>query len=144
MRRAAIDLLALGASSVLLKGGGLSNEDWMKGEALAMADVYADHRSDGVGGVRLVELRHVQLDAINTHGVGCIFSAAVAAELAKQASRTARRPRSLWAVHGSRACPCACGLGSPKSFLLLSHARLSHVRQMARVSHLDSLPDARD
>lgn len=49
-------------------------------------DVYADRTDDVVGGVRVVELRRVRSDKSSTHGAGCTLSAAVAAELAKQAS----------------------------------------------------------
>ena len=66
MRRAARDLVALGARAVLLKGGRLD------GQAL---DVFFD-------GDRLVDLPAERIDTRNTQGTGCTLSAAIAARLA--------------------------------------------------------------
>lgn len=66
MRRAARDLVALGARAVLLKGGRLD------GPAL---DVFFD-------GARLVDLPAERIDTRNTQGTGCTLSAAIAARLA--------------------------------------------------------------
>jgi hypothetical protein len=83
MRTAAVDLLALGAASVLLEGDRLTDEDGQTngGPSAGIVDVYAD-RADDVGGVRIVELRRDHSET----SAGCTLSAAVAAELAKQAS----------------------------------------------------------
>jgi hydroxymethylpyrimidine kinase/phosphomethylpyrimidine kinase len=101
MREAASALVALGATSVLLKGGRLAEGD--------MVDVYADAQPnvgliahDGArivelryaamkglhasahDGARIVELRYARVETSNTHGAGCTLAAAVAAALAKQ------------------------------------------------------------
>lgn len=84
MREAASALVALGATSVLLKGGRLAEGD--------MVDVYADAQHDAQpnvghsahGGARIVELRYARVETSNTHGAGCTLAAAVAAALAKQ------------------------------------------------------------
>lgn len=65
-RQAARDLVAMGARAAVVKGG------HAEGDA---TDVYFD-------GDRLVELPARHLDTPNTHGSGCVFSAAIAAGLA--------------------------------------------------------------
>jgi hydroxymethylpyrimidine/phosphomethylpyrimidine kinase len=67
-RQAAHDLVALGPRAAVVKGG-------HSGEAEAI-DVYWD-------GSQLVELTGRRIDTKNTHGSGCVFSAAIAAGLAK-------------------------------------------------------------
>ncbi|HZD80982.1 MAG TPA: bifunctional hydroxymethylpyrimidine kinase/phosphomethylpyrimidine kinase [Actinomycetota bacterium] len=68
MRRAAEAILRLGPSAVLVKGG---------------------HRTDGraddlfLDGERLVWIEGQRIDVRNTHGTGCVLSAAIAAELAR-------------------------------------------------------------
>ena len=80
-RRAAVrELVALGARAAVLKGGHADDE-------LAI-----DHYFDGV---ELVELHSVRIATANTHGSGCVFSAAIAAGLAKGAD-------SLAAVHQAK------------------------------------------
>jgi hydroxymethylpyrimidine/phosphomethylpyrimidine kinase len=64
--RAAKDLVAMGARAVVIKGG-----HW-KGDAI---DVFFD-------GTHLIELHEDRIDTQNTHGSGCVFSAAIAAGLA--------------------------------------------------------------
>jgi hydroxymethylpyrimidine/phosphomethylpyrimidine kinase len=76
-RQAARDLVALGARAAVVKGGHTDEE-------LAI-----DHYFDGVD---LVELRSPRIATANTHGSGCVFSAAIAADLAKGSD-------SLAAVH---------------------------------------------
>ncbi len=66
-RQAARDLLALGPRAVVVKGGHAG------GDAV---DVYWD-------GVTLEELAAERIATANTHGSGCVFSAAIAAGLAK-------------------------------------------------------------
>jgi len=67
-RHAAVrDLLALGARAVVLKGG------HAEGDAL---DIYWD-------GSEMVELTAHRIETRNTHGSGCVFSAAIAAGLAR-------------------------------------------------------------
>ncbi len=67
-RQAARDLVALGPRAAVLKGGHL--------EASAATDIYWD-------GVEMVELTARRVATNNTHGSGCVFSAAIAAGLAK-------------------------------------------------------------
>ena len=64
-RRAARDLVAMGARAAVVKGG----------HADDVTDVFFD-------GNQLVELPAVRIDTANTHGSGCVFSAAIAAGLA--------------------------------------------------------------
>jgi hydroxymethylpyrimidine/phosphomethylpyrimidine kinase len=67
-RRAARDLVAMGARAAVVNGGHAEND---------ATDVYWDGR-------QLVELQGVRLSTANTHGSGCVFSAAIAAGLAKE------------------------------------------------------------
>ena len=68
-RQAARDLVAMGAHAAVVKGGH-AEED--------VTDVFYD-------GLRLVELEGVRIDTANTHGSGCVFSAAITARLAQGA-----------------------------------------------------------
>src|SRR6266849_7936227 len=76
-RQAARDLVALGARAAVVKGGHTD-------EKLSI-----DHYFDGAD---LVELQSPRIVTANTHGTGCVFSAAIAADLAKGSD-------SLAAVH---------------------------------------------
>jgi hydroxymethylpyrimidine/phosphomethylpyrimidine kinase len=67
-RTAARDLVALGARAAVVKGG----------HADDVIDVFFD-------GSELVELRADRIETTNTHGSGCVFSAAIAAWLARGA-----------------------------------------------------------
>ncbi len=67
-RQAAEDLVRLGPRAVVLKGG--------HGEEPEAIDILFD-------GNRSVELRVDRIQTRNTHGSGCVFSAAIAAELAR-------------------------------------------------------------
>ena len=78
-RQAARDLVALGAGAAVVKGGHAEND---------ATDVFFD-------GSRLVELTAQRVPTGNTHGSGCVFSAAIAAWLARgadplQAAREAK------------------------------------------------------
>jgi hydroxymethylpyrimidine kinase/phosphomethylpyrimidine kinase len=64
-RRAARDLVAMGARAAVVKGG----------HADDVTDVFFD-------GNQLVELPALRIDTANTHGSGCVFSAAITAGLA--------------------------------------------------------------
>jgi hydroxymethylpyrimidine/phosphomethylpyrimidine kinase len=66
-RQAARDLVALGARAAVVKGGHAEKD---------VIDVYWD-------GSQLVELSAERIPTTNTHGSGCVFSAAIAAGLAK-------------------------------------------------------------
>ena len=66
-RRAARDLVAMGARAAVVKGGHAQSD---------VTDVFCD-------GSQLVELDAKRIETGNTHGSGCVFSAAIAAELAK-------------------------------------------------------------
>ncbi len=79
-RQAARDLVALGARAAVVKGGHTD-------ERLSI-----DHYFDGT---ELVELQSPRIATTNTHGSGCVFSAAIAAELAKGSD-------SLAAVHQAK------------------------------------------
>lgn len=68
MEQAARDLVALGARSVLVKGGHL------------VGDASGDYWSDGRDGFWLTGER---IDTTHTHGTGCTLSAAIAANLAR-------------------------------------------------------------
>ncbi|MDQ2944025.1 MAG: bifunctional hydroxymethylpyrimidine kinase/phosphomethylpyrimidine kinase, partial [Candidatus Dormibacteraeota bacterium] len=67
-RQAARDLVAMGARAAVVKGGHADDE-------LAI-----DHYFDGA---ELVELHSPRIATENTHGSGCVFSAAIAAGMAK-------------------------------------------------------------
>jgi len=69
MERAARDLLALGCRAVVLKGGHAEDTD-------SADDAFFDGRE-------LAWLAGERVPTRNTHGSGCAFSAAIAAELAK-------------------------------------------------------------
>jgi hydroxymethylpyrimidine/phosphomethylpyrimidine kinase len=67
-RQAARDLVALGARAAVVKGGHTDEQQAF------------DHYFDGTD---LVELQSPRIATANTHGSGCVFSAAIAAGLAK-------------------------------------------------------------
>jgi hydroxymethylpyrimidine/phosphomethylpyrimidine kinase len=67
-RQAARDLVALGARAAVVKGGHTDEEQAI------------DHYFDGT---ELVELQSPRIATANTHGSGCVFSAAIAADLAR-------------------------------------------------------------
>jgi hydroxymethylpyrimidine/phosphomethylpyrimidine kinase len=67
-RQAARDLVAMGARAAVVKGG----------HAEDVTDIFFD-------GTQLVELPAKRIDTPNTHGSGCVFSAAIAAWLARGA-----------------------------------------------------------
>jgi len=69
MRRAAVAIHQLGARYVVVKGGHLPDSE----EAV---DVLYD-------GEEFTELRAPRIETANTHGTGCTFASAIAAELAK-------------------------------------------------------------
>jgi len=69
-RQAARDLVALGARAAVVKGGHAETD---------VTDVYWD-------GSQLIELPAERVRTDNTHGSGCVFSAAIAAGLAKGSS----------------------------------------------------------
>jgi hydroxymethylpyrimidine/phosphomethylpyrimidine kinase len=74
MREACADLLEMGASSVLLKGGHLSSGD-------EVVDLFA-RRETATGAVLMHEIRHPRL-AVDAHGTGCTLAAAIAAQLSR-------------------------------------------------------------
>ncbi|MCS7221113.1 MAG: bifunctional hydroxymethylpyrimidine kinase/phosphomethylpyrimidine kinase [Anaerolineae bacterium] len=69
MRQAAVAIHALGARHVVVKGGHLL-------KASDAVDVLYDGR-------QFIEFRAARVDTKNTHGTGCTFASAIAAELAK-------------------------------------------------------------
>jgi hydroxymethylpyrimidine/phosphomethylpyrimidine kinase len=66
-RGAARDLVALGVRAAVVKGGHAEDD---------VIDVFWD-------GTNMVELTGTRIPTGNTHGSGCVFSAAIAAGLAK-------------------------------------------------------------
>ena len=66
-REAARDLVALGPRAAVVKGGHADGD---------VTDVFWD-------GIDMVELPGVRVPTVNTHGSGCVFSAAIAAGLAR-------------------------------------------------------------
>jgi hydroxymethylpyrimidine/phosphomethylpyrimidine kinase len=68
-RQAARDLVAMGARAAVVKGGHAQGD---------VTDIYFD-------GTELVELRGRRIETSNTHGSGCVFSAAITAYLARGA-----------------------------------------------------------
>lgn len=66
-RRAARDLVAMGARTAVVKGG------HAEGDA---TDIFCD-------GAQLVDLPGPRIETANTHGSGCVFSAAITAGLAR-------------------------------------------------------------
>ena len=79
-RQAARDLVALGARAAVVKGGHGDEEQAI------------DHYFDGT---QLIELQSPRIATANTHGSGCVFSAAIAAGLARGSD-------SLAAVHQAK------------------------------------------
>lgn len=67
-KRAAQDIVRMGATSVVMKGGHGSEDD--------VVDLFFD-------GETFVEMTSPRIDTRHTHGTGCTFSAAITAELAK-------------------------------------------------------------
>jgi hydroxymethylpyrimidine kinase/phosphomethylpyrimidine kinase len=67
-KQAARELVAMGARAAVVKGG----------HAQDATDVYFD-------GSQVIELHAERIDTVNTHGSGCVFSAAIAAWLARGA-----------------------------------------------------------
>jgi hydroxymethylpyrimidine kinase/phosphomethylpyrimidine kinase len=67
-KQAARELVAMGARVAVVKGG----------HAQDATDVYCDRS-------QMIELRAERIDTVNTHGSGCVFSAAIAAWLARGA-----------------------------------------------------------
>jgi hydroxymethylpyrimidine/phosphomethylpyrimidine kinase len=83
-RQAARDLVALGPRAAVVKGG------HAEGDAI---DIYWD-------GTDLVELPGRRVDTKNTHGSGCVFSAAIAAGLAKgESPLSAVRAAKVFITH---------------------------------------------
>ncbi len=107
-RRAARDLVAMGARAAVVKGG------HAEGDAV---DVF-------FAGAEIAELRAPRVDTQNTHGSGCVFSAAIAAGLARglETANAVREAKvfvtrailsSLEIGHGHGPVNAAFGLGEP-------------------------------
>lgn len=69
-RQAARDLVALGARAAVVKGGHAEAD---------VTDVFFD-------GAHMIEIEGERIATVNTHGSGCVFSAAITAALARGAS----------------------------------------------------------
>ena len=107
-RQAARDLVAMGARAAVVKGG------HAEGDAV---DVF-------FAGAEIAELRAPRVDTQNTHGSGCVFSAAIAAGLARglETANAVREAKvfvtrailsSLEIGHGHGPVNAAFGLGEP-------------------------------
>jgi hydroxymethylpyrimidine/phosphomethylpyrimidine kinase len=86
MRRAAKAIVALGAGAAVIKGGHAAGEE-------SVDLLYT--------GKRFRRFRAKRLDSRNTHGTGCTFSAAIAAQLAK--GRSVEKSVELAKVYLTRA-----------------------------------------
>ncbi len=95
--RAADDLLALGSTAVLLKGGHAAGA--------TVTDLFVDQ-----SGQRL-EIQHPRL-RIEGHGTGCTLSAAIAAELAAGTALSKAVERAADYVHGALRSATRPGLGT--------------------------------
>jgi hydroxymethylpyrimidine/phosphomethylpyrimidine kinase len=97
MQSAARDILALGAQSVVVKGGHLGEGD------------ATDVLFDGIA-FKLLESRRI--DTVNTHGTGCTFSSAIAAYIARGASFVDAVTRAKSYITGAIENSFALGHGS--------------------------------
>jgi hydroxymethylpyrimidine/phosphomethylpyrimidine kinase len=97
MRTQALELLALGARTVLIKGGHAQGSESI--------DLMVDR--DGA-----VALRLTRIASRNTHGTGCAFSAALAAGLAKGMSLEEAARSAKGFVHAAIAAADTLGIGS--------------------------------
>jgi hydroxymethylpyrimidine/phosphomethylpyrimidine kinase len=104
-REAAERILALGPSAVVVKGGHLAGDE--------IVDVFFD-------GHRMDEIRGPRLPGRSTHGTGCTFSSAVAANLAL--GRPLREAVELARTYVAAAIASAPGLGR-------GHGPLGHFLQ---------------
>jgi hydroxymethylpyrimidine/phosphomethylpyrimidine kinase len=97
MRAQAEQLLALGARTIVIKGGHASGRD--------STDLIVNRSG-------VVTLPLERLDSRNTHGTGCAFSAAIAAGLAKglDVEKATRAAKSY--VHGAIAAADSLAIGS--------------------------------
>lgn len=68
MKSAALEIIKIGAKNVVIKGGHLKNHP--------PTDLLSD-------GTSFLELKSERIDTKNTHGTGCSFSSAIAANMAK-------------------------------------------------------------
>jgi len=113
MKEAARAILQLGPANVVVKGGHL--------EGVA-ADVLYDGRE-------FTEFRTERIDTRNTHGTGCIFASAIAANLAHRRtvreSVTAAKDFITAAIHSSLAIGKGYGPANPMA-LLYRKAGLDH------------------
>jgi hydroxymethylpyrimidine/phosphomethylpyrimidine kinase len=105
MKEAARAILNLGPANVVIKGGHL--------EGVA-ADVLYDGRE-------FIEFRAERIDTKHTHGTGCIFASAIAANLAHKRSVresvAAAKDFITAAIHGSLAIGKGCGPADPMALL---------------------------
>ncbi|RDD53412.1 MAG: bifunctional hydroxymethylpyrimidine kinase/phosphomethylpyrimidine kinase [Candidatus Korarchaeota archaeon NZ13-K] len=131
-RRAARLIAELGPQAVIVKGGHIESDESV------------DLLYDG----EFTELRAPRIESRNTHGTGCSFSAAIAAELAKGRSiRDAFRTAKLLVTEAIRyGIPVGGGHGplNPMAQLYKESERYSTVVRVAEaVRVLESIEDAR-
>ncbi|MGA8923727.1 MAG: bifunctional hydroxymethylpyrimidine kinase/phosphomethylpyrimidine kinase, partial [Candidatus Dormiibacterota bacterium] len=94
-RQAARDLVAMGARAAIVKGGHAETD---------VTDVFWD-------GLRLAELEGERIPTANTHGSGCVFSAAIAAGLAKGLDPLAAAKEAKVFIQGAIANALEIGRG---------------------------------
>jgi len=105
MKEAARAVHDLGPQNVVIKGGHLAG---------VAADVLFD-------GQEFTEFRHERIDTTNTHGTGCIFASAIAANLAKgktaPESVASAKEFIVAAIRASLAIGKGCGPANPMAWL---------------------------
>ncbi|MGH7763512.1 MAG: bifunctional hydroxymethylpyrimidine kinase/phosphomethylpyrimidine kinase [Candidatus Dormibacteraceae bacterium] len=94
-RRAARDLVAMGARAAVVKGGHAEDD---------VTDVFWDGRD-------MVELRGTRITTANTHGSGCVFSAAITAALASGAEPLAAVRQAKEFIQGAIGAAIEIGHG---------------------------------
>lgn len=108
MERAGLDLLALGAAAVLVKGGHLAGDQ--------VADVLLQT------GVPPVWMQAPRIHSRNTHGTGCTLSSAIAAHLALGASLPSAVTQARAFVRAALLSGAAATLGQGRGALDHGHA----------------------
>jgi hydroxymethylpyrimidine/phosphomethylpyrimidine kinase len=129
MRKAAVDICALGAKNVVIKGGHL------KGKAI---DILFD-------GENYVEFESPRIETKNTHGTGCTFASAIATFLARgdsveDAVRNSKTFITL-AIQSSLSLGRGVGPTNPAAYVLREMERYRVVQELKKA--IDLLKEAR-
>ena len=122
MRQAAADIVALGARSVVVKGGHRPDD---------ATDVFYD-------GQRYLELQAPRIETSSTHGTGCTFASAIAALLARGADLTTavQEAKAYLTTAIERAYPIGRGHGPVHHFHALWESLVSLPGKSTRGSGL--------